>query len=180
MEIVNKYIGAVKMKMRHSEALNILGLTKAVNFVEIKAAYRRMSAKYHPDRNPAGLEMMKLVNAAYQALSDYDYVSSARAEEEESEGLDLGEEMNTALNAIIGLGLTIEICGVWIWVSGETREHKEALKAAGYRWAPKKVMWMWKPADSKSKGRGKFTMDEIRSAHGSQSVKSKTYTRIAA
>ncbi len=166
------------MKMNHKEALKILGLTMAVNFVEIKQAYRRASAKYHPDRNPAGLEMMKLVNAAYQALSDYDYVTAARGGES-VEAEDMGEELNAALNAIIELGLDIEICGSWIWVSGDTRPHREVLKAAGYRWAPKKLMWSFCGGERTS-SRGKYSMDDIRSKHGSVSVKTSSRARIAA
>lgn len=167
------------MKMRHSEGLRVLGLKSGVSFDEIKQAYRVLSSKYHPDRNPAGLEMMKLINAAYQSLSDY--VASDEVEDCVSDDeLNLTEEMNAALNAIIHLGLTIEVCGVWIWVGGDTKPHKDILKESGYRWAPKKCLWMWKPAESKSRGRGKFSMDEIRSAHGSQSVKSKSYARLAA
>ena len=38
----------------------------------IKAAYRRLAAKYHPDINPSPetMERMKLLNAAYDVLSD--------------------------------------------------------------------------------------------------------------
>ncbi len=37
-----------------------------------QAAYRRLAAKYHPDvaPSPGALERMKLLNAAYQVLSD--------------------------------------------------------------------------------------------------------------
>jgi hypothetical protein len=27
----------------------------------------------------------------------------------------------------------IEICGLWVWVGGETKKHKDTLKAAGYK-----------------------------------------------
>lgn len=166
------------MKLTHKDALKILGLAAAVNYVEIKAAYRKASAKYHPDRNPAGLEMMKLVNAAMNALSDYDYLKAAKVEEVESE-TDLGEELNAALNAIMGLGLTIEICGSWIWVSGETKPHKEILKAAGYRFAPKKVMWSF-CGGKRTTSRGKFSMDDIRSRHGSYTVKPSSHKQLEA
>lgn len=169
------------MKMNHKDALNILGLPMAVNFVEIKAAYRAACSKYHPDRNPAGLEMMKLVNSAVEALKDYDYVKHAREGEAATEdGANLGEEMNTALNAIIHLGLTIEVCGSWIWVSGDTKPYKEVLKEAGFKWAPKKMMWHFRPADYKSYSRGKYTIDEIREKHGSVSVKPKAVVRLGA
>ena len=38
----------------------------------IKAAYRRLVAKYHPDINPSpeAMERIKLLNAAYEVLSD--------------------------------------------------------------------------------------------------------------
>lgn len=38
----------------------------------VQAAYRRLAAKYHPDVNPSpeSSERMKLLNAAYEVLSD--------------------------------------------------------------------------------------------------------------
>jgi len=166
------------MKLSHKDALSVLGLARSVTFAEIKQAYRKATSHYHPDRNPAGLEMMKIINAAYTALSDYDYPTTPI--EEESTLDNLGEELSAALNAIINLGLTIEICGTWIWVSGDTKPHKDIIKAAGYRWAPKKLMWHWRPSDYKSKSRGKYSIDDIRARHGSVNVKSKTYERLSA
>ena len=161
--------------MKAIDALNVFGLRVDATFEMIKAAYRKACMQYHPDRNPAGLEMMKIVNAAYTALSDYQPESCSAGSEED---LNLGEDLNRALNAIITLGLTIEICGSWIWVSGDTRPHKETLKEAGYKWASKKLMWHFRPADYKSFNRGKWTINEIREKHGSVSVKSKTYMQL--
>jgi len=165
------------MKLSHRDALKILELGLDVSFEDIKLAYRKASAKYHPDRNPAGLEMMKLVNNAYQALSDY--VAGSVGVETGGEDVSLGDELNAALNAVIDLGLTIEICGSWIWVSGDTRPHKEILKEANYRWAPKKLMWSFCGGERTS-SRGKMSMDDIRNRHGSQTVKNKERARIAA
>ena len=120
--------------------------------------------------------MMQLINAAWNALSDYD----ASEVIEESEEINLNEELYAALNATRGLGLTIEVCGTWVWVSGDTKPHKEVLKAAGYEWAPKKMMWYYRPAGSKSWSRGKYDMNEIRGMHGSVSVKSRDYKRLSA
>lgn len=165
------------MNMNHSQALKVLGLNGSALFADIKGAYRILMSKYHPDRNPAGLEMSKIINNAYQSLSDY--VAGSVREDGLAEDVSLSDELNAALNAIIGLGLTIEICGSWIWVSGDTRPHREILKASGYRWAPKKLMWSFCGGERTS-SRGKFSMDDIRSRHGSVSVKSKTNARIAA
>ena len=164
------------MNLSTKDALNVFGLKTDATFEMIKSAYRRACKHYHPDRNPAGLEMMKIVNAAYSALTDY---VPSEAQPDLSEELNLGEEMNNALNAIINLGLTIEICGSWIWVSGDTRPHKEILKEAGFKWAPKKMMWHWRPEDYKSHSRGKYSMDEVREKHGSVSIRSKEYNRLS-
>lgn len=172
-----------KMKMNHNDALHILGLTEGSNTTteSIKYAYRRACAKFHPDKNPAGLEMMKLVNSAYEALQD---IMSGAAfdrtvkKESVAGSENYGDEMNTALSAIINLGLTIEICGSWIWVSGDTRTHREILKAGGFKYAPKKSMWHFRPADYKSFNRGKWDMDKIRSTHGSEIIRAKQQNQI--
>ncbi|MHA2220013.1 MAG: J domain-containing protein [Candidatus Hodarchaeales archaeon] len=169
--------------MRHNDALHILGLNNNAKMEDIKLAYRRSCAKYHPDRNPAGLEMMKLINNAYDDLQDYFetavYDFSVQ-EESETENYNYGEEINEALSKIINLGLEIEVCGSWIWVSGETKQHKDILKEAGFKWAAKKQMWHFRPNDYKSCARGKWSMEQIRATHGSKKVKSKSFVQIRA
>jgi tetratricopeptide (TPR) repeat protein len=60
----------------------ILGISKAANKADIKAAYKKMAMQYHPDRNQGNQnaeDVFKKVNEAYQVLSDdikksyYDY-----------------------------------------------------------------------------------------------------------
>lgn len=153
--------------MKANDAAKILGLTGEITPELVREAYRRAAMKYHPDRNPAGLEMMQAVNAAYEALQDF-------AGDVEQEPCNYADELNDALNAIIECaGLDIEVCGAWVWVSGETYSHKTALKEAGYRWASKKRMWYFRPSDWRSFSRGKFSMDEIRERHGSVAVQTR-------
>jgi len=50
----------------------ILEIEKTASQSEIKAAFRKLSFRYHPDLNnhPEAEEMFKRVNEAYQVLSD--------------------------------------------------------------------------------------------------------------
>jgi len=160
--------------MNNKDALNTLNLKADASEEDIKLAYRKACSLYHPDRNPAGLEMMKIVNAAYDSLKDYTAVECI-----DSDSTNYGEAINNALNSIINFGLEIEVCGAWIWVSGDTKPFREQLKAANFKWAPKKMMWHFRPADYKSFSRGKYNMDEIRSMHGSAIIKNKTYARLS-
>lgn len=152
--------------MNTAQAADILGIEQGAVLDEatVKAAFRRAAQKYHPDKG-GSTEMMQAVNAAYAELQKHYGETIAEF------GADAGyaDRLNDAINAIIHLdGLSIEVCGLWVWVSGDTRTHKDTLKASGYFWASKKFMWYFRPEESKG-GRGK-SMDEIRGKYGSVNV----------
>ncbi|MBF9253161.1 DnaJ domain-containing protein [Pontibacter sp. 172403-2] len=51
----------------------VLGISTTATLLEVKAAYKRLALKYHPDKNPGNAraeEQFKLVSAAYQTLSN--------------------------------------------------------------------------------------------------------------
>jgi len=49
--------------------------------------------------------------------------------------------------------ITIEICGSWIWLSGDTRKYRKQFKETGFFYTYKKKMWYWRPSDYKSANR---------------------------
>ena len=67
--------------------------------------------------------------------------------------------------------ITVEICGSWIWIDGETRTVKEELKNIGCWWSPTKEKWYWRSPESKrSFGRGNVSMPKIRDIFGSMQI----------
>jgi curved DNA-binding protein CbpA len=152
--------------MNKFEALQLLGLSGIVSNKEIKTAYRRKAQQFHPDKNPAGTEMMKLFNVAYDIVRDLDNVDVR----DNAVMANYPEVLEAALNAVLNLDLTVEVCGLWIWVSGDTKPHKEALKSAGYLWSPKKLMWYFRPNTAKRryfmKTGGAWTHQKIKDMYG--------------
>ncbi len=147
------------------DAAKILGIFGEITPEKTKTAYRAACKKYHPDINKAGEEMMKIINQAYDALKDY----QGEIKEQQTDYSDL---LNDALNAILNISdLVIEICGAWVWVTGDTRKHKDVLKEANFRWASKKKAWYFRPEDFKSRSKGNKTLSEIRETYGSYAPK---------
>ncbi|MDR1123889.1 MAG: molecular chaperone DnaJ [Elusimicrobiota bacterium] len=61
------------MPKQKEDYYSVLGVGRNADEIEIKAAYRRMAMKYHPDRNPGNgeaEEKFKTVNEAFEVLSD--------------------------------------------------------------------------------------------------------------
>lgn len=48
----------------------VLGISELATQAEIKAAYRRMVSSVHPDRNPLGEPLFKVVQQAYRVVGD--------------------------------------------------------------------------------------------------------------
>lgn len=155
--------------MKQIDAAKVLGITGEMTPELIKKAYRAACSKYHPDRNPAGLEMMKAVNLAYETLKNFEGSL-------ESGGEGYGDALNEILNKVITMeGVIIEVCGAWIWLTGETKPYSAALgkNGLGFYWASKKKAWYFRPDDWKSTSRGQMSLDEIRETYGSERVKNK-------
>ncbi|MDM5172020.1 chaperone protein DnaJ [Xenorhabdus mauleonii] len=157
--------------MNIQQALNVFGLFGELTEQDIKTAYKKASLKFHPDRNqgnPVAAEMMKAVNCAYDFLMQNMDKINAFQSEEATAHYNYGEELENALNALHALsGVIFEVTGNWIWISGDTKPHKEALKAMGCKWANQKKMWFFRPEEYKAHGNRKsHSMDEIRAMYG--------------
>ena len=97
---------------------------------ELKAAYRRLALKYHPDMG-GSTEIMQEINNEHDALFEQLKRQHNASADEYHQTTETAEEFREILAVLLGLpGLTVELCGSWLWISGETRQNKDALKAA--------------------------------------------------
>lgn len=144
---------------------------------EAKSLYRRLARTNHPDHG-GDTAIMQAINAEYARFqSEFTYRSErTRQQQAHAEGKktsadyhnldEVAEVLRVKIEAALNMGLDVELCGLWVWASGNTKPHKEELKALEFRWSPDKAAWYF--AGVPSFNRNRHTMDEIRQMHGSQ------------
>lgn len=135
---------------------------------ELRTAYRALLKKFHPD-NGGSEEATKEINLEYEKLFQF-LKNRSGADQETKYNTQEDENLREVLQQIINLNVNIEICGSWIWVSGNTYPVKESLKAAGFRFSKNKKAWYWHSGEYTRRGK-KVSLDYIRSKYGSETVK---------
>lgn len=138
---------------------------------EVKATYRDLAMKNHPDRG-GDTETMQAINREYAYACAYILKAANMEKEKLEEEMNLSQKYREVIEKIIHLpGIDIELCGHWIWVSGDTRPVKETLKAAGLQFASKKIKWYYRPEEFRITRGGNKTMEQIREKYGSQTIR---------
>ena len=147
------------------------------NLDDLRKAYRAASMKAHPDHGGSN-EAMQDVNASYEIRFNQLKNEQNRRADADPTGKtrrvnETPEQFRAVLEALLKIdGIIIELCGSWVWVSGETREHKDEIKAAGCFWAKKKGMWYWRCAKDAHHGKSHASMADIRRKYGSERITS--------
>lgn len=136
---------------------------------ELKKEYRRLAALNHPDHGGSN-EVMAAINNEYQERFQVLKAQHNATADEHHQTTEAPEEFINIIAALLRIpGLIVELCGCWLWISGDTKANREALKAAGCRWSSSKKMWYWHhQEDGAHWSRGKKSMGEIRRKYGSQ------------
>ena len=140
---------------------------------ELKKAYRVLAMKHHPDRG-GDLETMKLINSQhdvlFETLKALHNADAAQDGSKKRATTETAEEFRDIIVELLKLdGLTVELCGSWLWIGGETKAHKDKLKALKCRWSSNKKLWYWhhEEAGRNRWRRRKTTIGEIRLKYGS-------------
>lgn len=135
---------------------------------ELKKEYKRLALENHPDRG-GDVEVMKAINAEYDIMFNKvkDIHVNAKGETYTKENTETPSEFKDIIDKLIRMeGLEIEIIGCFIWLSGNTKAHKDNIKALGFKWHSTKKMWYKAPEDYRKKSKKKYSIEEIRDMYG--------------
>lgn len=157
-------------KMNKEMKTNVITtFENAMSYEEIKKSYVELVTEFKG--NKSATDFINTAFAKYvEEVKDIHVNSKGETYQKKVE--ETTEDFVTLINELISMdGITVEACGTWLWVSGATKEHKDALKACGFRYAAQKQKWYKAPAGTKHyKGKKTWTMQQIRDAYGSKVV----------
>ncbi|MGP8215318.1 MAG: J domain-containing protein [Bacteroidia bacterium] len=147
---------------------------------EVKKLYRTLAKENHPDKG-GDTATMQRINTEY-TFACAKIAKGQNLSDEETENIIINaERYREALDKIINLpGLIIELVGAWLWVTGNTYEHRATLKAAGFIFAHKKVAWYFRTDEYKTHNRHSMSLQEIKNKYGVQSIQSNNQQRFIA
>lgn len=146
------------------------------NVEDLKKQYFTLAKKYHSDITGGSDDIMKEINSEYAGLfkiyKDVHKTTKTNSKEKtytaKKSTNEIPMDFITIINTLLKLdGIEVELCGRWLWVSGNTRVHKEALKAAGCKWSHNKSMWSWHYPEDSVRRHKPTTIGEIREKYGS-------------
>ena len=137
---------------------------------ELKATYRKLAMEHHPDRG-GDTDTMKAVNSEYDELfpelKDVHKTKDGEKYTARQESRETADQFKDLVSELMKMdNVRIEVIGCFVWVTGDTRPHKEQLKDLKFQWHSKKIAWYLKPEDYNRRSRREYGLDEIREMYG--------------
>jgi hypothetical protein len=132
----------------------------------VKAEYKKLAQQWlvYGD-NPGDATLFDAIEQEYLLISQRPKFKQM-AEEVQQEFIGFPN----IVKSLVKLGLDLEMCGSWLWISGDTISCKEELKEMGLRYSPNKKMWYYRPVWSRSNNSSPTSLDYIRRKYGSDTV----------
>jgi len=148
-------------------AVNVFSLENGqYTLADIKQIYRKLASVNHPDKG-GNTEIMQLINTAFEELCKF-FVSNSTLDinQDEANTNSINFDFIQTLKTMVGV--TIEVCGYWVWLSGDTFPYRDKIKELGFKFSGAKKSWYWSPTiDTNSFKRGSKSMKNIRKQYGS-------------
>lgn len=150
---------------------------------ELKKQYKKLALQNHPDRG-GDTEDMKEINAEYDRLfarlKNVHKSASGETYTAKEETTETPEQFKDIVNRLINLeGIEIEICGSWLWITGNTYANRETLKELHFKYSKNKNAWYWHEEGYRKHSKKSFTLDQIRDLFGSEKVNPTQQDKLA-
>ena len=150
---------------------------------EARKLFRELAHKFHPDHG-GDAEQFKAMVEEFQHFQHFTWNNAGKAkwgaDYESKRDFTLSPETMERLRAVLRFhDVETEIIGTWLWVSGNTRAYKEQLKELGFRFCGKKKSWTYHSEPWKKRNGRVYSMDDIRSMHGTQRVDQEPDEQVA-
>ena len=151
----------------------------ATTIEDVKQLYKKLARDLHPDCNPGRdttaefQEMSRQYEEAYNRLKNTH--RNADGETYQKETTETAAQYADLINQLLHIpGLMIELCGSWLWVTGNTREAKDQLKALHFKYSSKKQAWYFHAEPYRKHGKSEKSMQDIRNMYGSERFATRT------
>lgn len=141
---------------------------------ELKKEYKKLVFKHHPDKGGKTSDMQE-INAEYDSLfaklKNVHKNASGETYTAKQETTETPEQFREIIEKLIHLeGIEIEICGAWLWITGNTFHNRDTLKSLRFRYSKGKNAWYWHEEGYRKHSSKTFSLDEIRDLWGSEKV----------
>ena len=107
---------------------------------DIKRVYKEWAKKLHPDCGGDAEDFKKMFSEYEKAYEQFKNVHmNASGETYHKETKETAKQYADIINKVIHFeGITIEVIGSWVWLTGNTMMYKDQIKAAGFWWSKTK------------------------------------------
>lgn len=146
---------------------------------DAKKLYKELAFKFHPDMS-GDTATMQEINRQYEAVLKRLDGETTTDSEGQTHTYKYNPETEQNLITIIDQLLSLQmpsvdiyLIGLWVWVDGDTKPHKEALKELGCKWHSKRQCWYFATTPSRYRRNSGKGIEDIATTYGATRIKNK-------
>ena len=151
---------------------------------DVKKIYKKLAIKLHPDCNKdcdTTKEFVEMSAEYEQAFEKFkNTFVNADGETYTKENNEAAASYKDIIDQLLHFeGVTIEIIGDWIWLTGATFNYKEQIKSLNFKWANNKKAWYFHNGEYKKKSKRKLTLEELKTMYETTEIKTSARVKLA-